>query len=227
MTQTCACGRISQPTTCGACISNPSPRSSHKLECAQACLTAKRNASLAEALGISLDSSRARSAVAYPDELIAFFRANTAFCMTVERALNEFTTSDKKTQVLPHMPPQRRKFVHDLATVYRMTSQDVDQEPHRSVQLVRRIDTRIPSRLLSASIPAPTSRPLGGLADLKKGAVPNAWGSSRASSAASSKAPTPVPTPVPRPSGPTTWSSVASRSKNVASTEAVPSRWDD
>ncbi|KDQ13108.1 hypothetical protein BOTBODRAFT_188850 [Botryobasidium botryosum FD-172 SS1] len=228
MTQTCACGRISQPTTCGACTSNPSPRSSQKLDCAQACLMAKRNASLAEALGISPDSSRNLSTVTYPDELITFFRANSAFCITVERALNEFAVSDKKSQVLPHMPPQRRKFVHDLATVYRMTSQDVDQEPHRSVQLVRRIDTRIPPRLLSASIPAPPSRPLGGLADLKKAAAPNAWGSSqRASSAASSKAPTPVPTPAPRPSGPTTWSSIASRSKDGTSTEVVPSRWDD
>ena len=25
-----------------------------------------------------------------------------------------FIASDKKTQVLPHMPPERRKFVHDV-----------------------------------------------------------------------------------------------------------------
>jgi transcriptional repressor NF-X1 len=29
------------------------------------------------------------------------------------------------------MPPDRRKFVHDLAAVYRMDTQMVDQEPQR------------------------------------------------------------------------------------------------
>lgn len=45
----------------------------------------------------------------------------------------------------------------------------IDQEPHRSVQLIRRVDTRIPAPLLSASLPSPTPSPavLGKLADLR------------------------------------------------------------
>jgi transcriptional repressor NF-X1 len=44
----------------------------------------------------------------------------------------------------------------------------VDQEPHRSVQLIRRIDTRIPTPLLSASLASHASAPvLGKLADLR------------------------------------------------------------
>ena len=86
--------------------------------------------------------------------------------------LSSFLSSDKKIQVLPHMPEQKRKFVHDLAAVYRMDTQMVDQEPHRSVQLIRRIDSRIPSPLLSASIgggagAAGSPSGLGKLADLR------------------------------------------------------------
>lgn len=98
-----------------------------------------------------------------------------------------FLSSDKKSQILPHMPETRRKFVHDvskyrsdrhlhtylsifavikLAAIYRMDSQMVDQEPHRSVQLIRRIDSRIPSPLLSSMIPPP-GLGLGKLTDLR------------------------------------------------------------
>ncbi|EKM74393.1 hypothetical protein AGABI1DRAFT_133318 [Agaricus bisporus var. burnettii JB137-S8] len=66
-------------------------------------------------------------------------------------------------------PPERRKFVHDLATYYRIDTQFVDQEPHRSVQLLRRLDTRIPNRLLSTSIQSSAPNPpnLGKLGDLR------------------------------------------------------------
>lgn len=52
----------------------------------------------------------------------------------------------------------------------------VDQEPHRSVQLIRRIDTRVPVPLLSQHI----ASTMGRLVDLKlvagKGAGGSAWG---------------------------------------------------
>ena len=47
-----------------------------------------------------------------------------------------------------------------------MDSQMVDREPHRSVQLIRRIDTRVPVNLLSQSS-TPTGNTLGKLADLR------------------------------------------------------------
>lgn len=81
------------------------------------------------------------------------------------------------------MPESKRKFVHNvsstsvllygdlhlsrsqLATVYRMETQMVDREPHRSVQLIRRIDTRVPANLLSQAFA--TGSALGKLADLR------------------------------------------------------------
>jgi len=75
----------------------------------------------------------------------------TLFCLINERVF------------LPPMPPDKRKFVHDLASVYRMDTQMMDREPYRSVQLIRRVDTRVPTPLLSTFItPA-----LGKLADFR------------------------------------------------------------
>ncbi|KAF5383191.1 hypothetical protein D9615_004915 [Tricholomella constricta] len=86
--------------------------------------------------GITAESREKTALVTYHDEVAGFARANSKFLVVVEKAFDEFVTSQKKTQVLPHMPPERRKFVHDLAAVYRMDTQMVDQEPHRSVLLL-------------------------------------------------------------------------------------------
>ena len=53
--------------------------------------------------------------------------------------------------------------------MYRMDIQMVDQEPYRSVQLIRRLDSRIPSPLLSgaASTSAVPAASLGRLAPLR------------------------------------------------------------
>ena len=70
-----------------------------------------------------------------------------------------------------------------------MDTQMVDQEPRRSVQLIRRIDTRIPKPLLSA---AAAANNLGKLADLR--ASPNVSPLPRTgvSPAAAPVAPSPV-----------------------------------
>lgn len=54
----------------------------------------------------------------------------------------------------------------------------VDQEPHRSVQLIRRIDTRIPAPLLSQAISSAPS--LGKLVDLRSPAAQKSLGDSPA-----------------------------------------------
>jgi len=103
--------------------------------------------------------------VVYSDDLVTFAKPNIKFVELVEKTFAEFVTSDKKIQVLPPMPESKRKFVHELAAIYRMDWQMVDREPHRSVQLIRRIDTRIPANLLSQTVV--TSSSLGKLADLR------------------------------------------------------------
>ncbi|KAJ7293231.1 hypothetical protein C8J57DRAFT_1161770 [Mycena rebaudengoi] len=174
ITVVCPCGRIRQPVQCGKSVANPG-RENQQPKCSNECLVAKRNARLADALGITQESRSAAAAVVWAEEVLSFARAgNAKFVAVVEKAFADFVSGEKKTQVLPHMPPERRKFVHDVATVYRMDTQMVDQEPHRSVQLIRRFDTRIPTPLLSAVLASSAPPSLGKLGDLRNGSATNA-----------------------------------------------------
>ncbi|KAG8881916.1 FKBP12-associated protein [Tulasnella sp. 332] len=130
------------------------------LPCMPECAIAKRNEKLAAALGI--DPGRAHGGpnatvqeVKYSEGLISFSKVNSTFLNTAEKALHEFITSDKRMIILPPMPLPRRQFIRGLAEVYRLDGEDVDQEPRRSVQLRRRIDSRIPPTLLSTVIRPP------------------------------------------------------------------------
>ncbi|KAL5498772.1 FAP1 [Sanghuangporus vaninii] len=164
----CPCGRLQQPSMCGRSTSNPAGRqATQQLKCNNECAIAKRNARLAEALGISreVQDRDGQRPVTYSSDLTAFAHANARFCAVVEKTFADFINSDRKSQVLPHMHEARRKFVHDLASIYRMDTQMVDQEPMRSVQLIRRIDTRIPKPLLS-SVSTPSLN-VGKFADLR------------------------------------------------------------
>ncbi|KAF8651138.1 hypothetical protein AX16_004861 [Volvariella volvacea WC 439] len=192
ITISCPCGRIRQSVHCGKSSANPKGREYAQPKCTNECGIAKRNARLADALGINPEARKSggvggaagAGGVTYSDDLVSFARVNGKFLGIVEKAFTEFVNSDKRIQVLPHMPPERRKFVHDLAAVYRMDAQMVDQEPYRSVQLVRRIDTRIPSPLLSAHLASLNPTPnLGKLADLRN---PGAGGAAAAASTAGS-----------------------------------------
>ncbi|KAL5521524.1 FAP1 [Sanghuangporus sanghuang] len=167
----CPCGRLQQPSMCGRSTSNPAGRqATQQLKCNNECAIAKRNARLAEALGISreVQDRDGQRPVTYSSDLTAFAHANARFCAVVEKTFADFINSDRKSQILPHMHEVRRKFVHDLASIYRMDTQMVDQEPMRSVQLIRRIDTRIPKPLLS-SVATPSLN-VGKFADLRSSA---------------------------------------------------------
>jgi len=149
----CPCGRINRPSVCGRSTSNPGGReASQQLKCTNDCAVAKRNAKLADALGISSDRARDGPQATYSETLSTFARSDPRFCMVVEKTFADFVVSDKRAQLLPHMTEARRRFVNELAHVYRFDTQIVDQEPNRSIQIIRRVDTRIPKPLLSGSV---------------------------------------------------------------------------
>jgi len=215
ITLSCPCGRIRQQVQCGKSLANPAGRESQQLKCSNDCLVAKRNARLADALGITQESRERVAAVVWPDDVRAFGRANLKFVSVVEKAFADFIASEKKMQVLPHMPPDRRNFVHSVAAVYRMDTQMVDQEPHRSVQLLRRVDTKVPTPLLSGCLAAsgPTAS-LGKLADLRAGSSASAGtGVTWRAAGATAKPPPAAVTGTPR-----SWGAAASSSTLPVST---------
>ena len=86
----CSCGRITQPMPCGRCTSSPNGREgSQQLKCTTECAIAKRNARLADALGISPDRQDSRSQVTYSEALITFARGDLSFCAMVEKSFAE------------------------------------------------------------------------------------------------------------------------------------------
>jgi transcriptional repressor NF-X1 len=120
-----------------------------------------------------------------------------------------------------------------------MDSQMVDREPHRSVQLIRRIDTRAPANLLSQTVV--TSGTLGKLADLRApsrpappASAPAGSGSQRVSRGwnsvlAQPRAETPPPPPpphAPSPNSLSTWTGPnTSRSTTPSQQASGTSSW--
>ncbi|WRT64459.1 uncharacterized protein IL334_001391 [Kwoniella shivajii] len=221
VTQSCACGHLQARTSCGASTVNPRSREVEQLRCNSECAVRQRNARLADALGIKPNE---RGLETYDDELKNFATQNHGFVKMVEGTFDEFIAGARQSMVLPHMPPAKRTFVMALAEHYRLTRELIDQEPNRSVQIRRRVDTRLPNPLLSSavnpsSVPAPHSRlvtNLGGAwgksststaASVVAGSSTTTWGANSGSSSSSarpSRAATPVAPIMKAPSRPVT-----------------------
>lgn len=158
----CSCGRITKSVPCNRSLLNPTGRSEsqQQLECTSECAIAQRNARLADALGIDTEVRNRNpfNRVEFSDNLVTFAKHNVKFMLAVEKSFNDFVNLGRKSsEVLPQMPLERRQFVVELATAYRMDTQIVDQQPHQSVQLWRRIDTRVPNPTLSAYVSSMSS----------------------------------------------------------------------
>jgi transcriptional repressor NF-X1 len=104
-----------------------------------------------------------RGLVEWNTDLKEFASANLGFVKMVESTFKDFFAGQRQTLILPHMPPSKRTFVVGLADVYRLGRELIDQEPNRSVQIRRRIDTRIPNPLLSSTVSPPTTAKLANL----------------------------------------------------------------
>lgn len=72
------------------------------------------------------------------------------FCLKIEKMLGEWVADVAKPVLyFPPMKGHRRKFVHELAAHYNITSESVDVEPYRSVTIRRLLDTSVPGLLAS------------------------------------------------------------------------------
>lgn len=72
------------------------------------------------------------------------------FTLKMEKQLAEWVADTTKPILyLPPMKGHRRKFVHELAAHYDVTSESVDVEPYRSVTIRRNLGTSVPDLLAS------------------------------------------------------------------------------
>lgn len=183
--QTCTCGNIQLRASCGASTTNQTSREATQLKCNSECMQRQRNARLADALGIKAPVDRTQAD--WPADLRSFAHSNAAFIKTVENTFKDFITGPRQTMILPHMPATKRTFVMAMADMYKLGRELIDAEPNRSVQIRRRVDTRIPAPLLSAA----TASRLGGLGNLRSPAhVVTPWSQrSTATSAAAAASP--------------------------------------
>ncbi|EIW70976.1 hypothetical protein TREMEDRAFT_11630, partial [Tremella mesenterica DSM 1558] len=151
--QTCSCGHLQNRTNCGASTNNPITREGIGIKCNSECLVRQRNVRLADALGIKVDKEKTFD---WSLELKSFASNNIGFVKMVEDTFAEFIKGTRSNMILPHMPPAKRTFVISLADQYRLSRELIDAEPNRSVQIRRKIDTRIPPVLLSQVSQTPT-----------------------------------------------------------------------
>lgn len=74
-------------------MTNAAREGGQQLKCTNECGIAKRNARLAEALGINPERVDSRlNQVSYNDDLTTFARANAKFCAIVERSFAEYVS---------------------------------------------------------------------------------------------------------------------------------------
>ncbi len=155
-------------TSCGATATNPTSREDCALKCNSECLVKQRNARLADALGIKVEG---RGEHVWPDDLKAFAAANSAFVLMVEGKFKEFFASSRQTMILPHSTSFSRvsSIAHaDLQCPSRsarlclpgrrVQARSGAHRPgaHTSVMIRRRVDTRVPTPLLSSMVSQPS-----------------------------------------------------------------------
>ncbi|ORY77238.1 hypothetical protein BCR35DRAFT_305534 [Leucosporidium creatinivorum] len=151
ITVTCACGHLQQSARCGSCDAKPEGNQGRLLKCGDACAAAKRSKQLAEALGVEKREPRVRE-VEYEPLMLSFYGANVAWCNSIEAQLAEFVKGDIPSLHFPVMKRPQRAFTHELAELFDLRSESLDEEPRRSVVVHRQSNSAIPTPTLANAL---------------------------------------------------------------------------
>ncbi|KAG7389475.1 hypothetical protein PHYPSEUDO_010360 [Phytophthora pseudosyringae] len=121
-----------------------------------------RNQRLAYALGVNRPGLASGNTAAfeeemktpsYPEDLIAWGKANTSYLTVVERRLERIVQEPSCHSVsLRVMSGEERALIHQLASFYGVVSESFGEDPHRRISFFKREDARVPSVTLSAHI---------------------------------------------------------------------------
>ncbi|KAF8979031.1 FKBP12-associated protein [Entomortierella lignicola] len=146
----CKCGNLTKDIVCGATSENPSDGKPRIIKCNDFCLIVERNKRVALALDIDDTTNRGPRIPHFDDYVLDYASANMEFTLKIEKRLEEWVVdSTLQTLNLSPMKGHHRKFVHELASHYNVTSESVDVEPYRSVVIHRKLNTSIPDLLAS------------------------------------------------------------------------------
>ncbi|KAF9583093.1 FKBP12-associated protein [Lunasporangiospora selenospora] len=146
----CKCGHLAMESPCNATTESPLDGKLRVIKCNDYCLIAERNKRVALALDIDETATKGPRIPEYSVYLLDYASVNMEFTLKIEKQLAEWVADTAKPILyFPPMKGHRRKFVHELASHYDVTSESVDVEPYRSVTVRRLQDTSVPDFLLS------------------------------------------------------------------------------
>ncbi|EGZ25536.1 hypothetical protein PHYSODRAFT_359492 [Phytophthora sojae] len=121
-----------------------------------------RNQRLAQALGVNRPGLSGGDTAAfeeemktpsYPEDLIAWGKANMSYLVVVERRLERIVQEPSCHSVsLRVMSGEERALMHQLASIYGVVSESFGEDPRRRVSFFKRDDARVPGVTLSAHI---------------------------------------------------------------------------
>ncbi|KAG0368480.1 FKBP12-associated protein [Gamsiella multidivaricata] len=174
----CKCGNLTKVVACHATAENPWDGKPRVIRCNDFCLTAERNKRLALALDIDDGINRRPRIPQYDDYVLDYAFVNMEFTLKIEKRLADWITdSSSQALNLPPMKGHHRKFVHELAGHYNVTSESVDVEPYRNVIIHRKLNTSAPALLASQacrqkrSVSTGASAISSGVGQLRKSSV--------------------------------------------------------
>jgi transcriptional repressor NF-X1 len=133
------------------------------VQCDEICKVEERNQKMAEGLGLKDVPIDSLIAPTYSEFLRTEARTNKEFVIEIEdvfsdlirkyKAKNKALDNFNKVKYIYHdfkvMNKDKRRTIHELAEVYKITSQSFDEEPHRNVQVRIGWDAVEPSIKLS------------------------------------------------------------------------------
>ncbi|KAF9575831.1 FKBP12-associated protein [Mortierella alpina] len=169
----CMCRKSKMPNvpcyktnpSCGKVCDNPWDGKPRMIKCNDYCLIAERNKRVALALDIEDKGEPGPRIPEYDSYVLDYAAANMEFTLKIEKQLAEWVADTSKPILyFPPMKGHRRKFVHELAAHYNITSESVDVEPYRSVTIRRQQDTSVPALVASQACrqKRPTSASMSG-----------------------------------------------------------------
>lgn len=161
----CACGRIVRSVPCGSSL-DEGTKIGTILECDEECEKKKKDIELREALDLSDDELSLLSDVPYLEILMNVYERQTTWCSRIESTLRDFIVGyqnnkseiegalafHKRLYQFPPMTTPQRAFIEDLASSYKLYTEQQDSGSNQSIFVVITESTELPELTISKAV---------------------------------------------------------------------------